>query len=131
MKIAITYKDGQVFQHFGHTEEFKLYNIENNEIVSSKVISSGGSGHGALAGILALLKVEALICGGIGGGARAALDEAGIKIYGGVKGDADAAALSFAKGELNFDPDAKCDHHDHEHSEGHTCGDHGCGGHCH
>ncbi len=131
MKIAITYKDGQVFQHFGHTEQFKIYNIDDGNIVSSKVISSGGSGHGALAGILSLLKVEALICGGIGDGARNALDEVNIKVYGGVKGDADAAAQSFAKGELVFDPDAKCDHHDHEHGQ-HTCGDHGCGSHsCH
>jgi len=122
MKIAITYKDGQVFQHFGHTEQFKIYNLENGEIVSSKVISTQGSGHSALAGMLAILKVEALICGGIGGGARDALDKAGIRIYGGVKGDADAAALSLAKGELLFDPDAKCDHHDHEH----TCGEHTC-----
>lgn len=122
MKIAITYKDGQVFQHFGHTEQFKIYNIENGDIASSKVISTAGSGHSALAGLLALLKVEALICGGIGGGAKDALAEANIKVYGGVKGDADAAALSFAKGELEFDPDAKCDHHDHEH----TCGEHTC-----
>ncbi|MBR3750196.1 MAG: dinitrogenase iron-molybdenum cofactor biosynthesis protein [Clostridia bacterium] len=127
MKIAITYKDGQVFQHFGHTEQFKIYNLENGEIVSSKVISTQGSGHSALAGMLAILKVEALICGGIGGGARDALDKAGIRIYGGVKGDADAAALSLAKGELLFDPDAKCDHHDHEHTCGeHTCGEHTC-----
>ena len=122
MKIAITHKDGQVFQHFGHTEQFKIYNLENGEIVSSKVISTQGSGHSALAGMLSILKVEALICGGIGGGARDALEKAGIRIYGGVKGDADAAALSLAKGELLFDPDARCDHHDHEH----TCGEHTC-----
>ena len=127
MKIAITYKDGRVFEHFGHTEQFKIYNIENGEIVSSKVISTQGSGHSALAGMLSILKVEALICGGIGGGARDALEKAGIRIYGGVKGDADAAALSLAKGELLFDPDARCDHHDHEHTCGeHTCGEHTC-----
>ena len=124
MKIAITYKDGRVFEHFGHTEQFKIYNIENGEIVSSKVISTQGSGHSALAGMLSLLKVEALICGGIGAGAKAALAEASIKIYGGVKGDADAAALSLAKGVLEYDPNAECDHHGSGHD--HSCGEHTC-----
>ena len=77
--------------------------------------------------------VDTLICGGIGGGAQAALAEAGIKLYGGVSGDADAAVSALLSGNLGYDPNVHCDHHDHEHGEaGHTCGDHGCGKHsCH
>ena len=100
--------------------------------MSSQVVDTLGSGHGALAGLLSAMKVDVLICGGIGGVAQMALAEAGIKLFGGVKGDADAAAESFVAGCLAYDPDAKCDHHDHHHGEGHTCGDHGCGSHsCH
>ena len=91
MKIAVTYENGQVFQHFGHTEQFKLYDVEDGKIVREAVVGTNGSGHGALAGFLTLNGVDALICGGIGGGAQTALAEAGIKLYGGVSGDADAA----------------------------------------
>ena len=129
MKIAVPYENGQIFQHFGHTEQFKLYNVENGKIVSSEVIDTNGSGHGALAGLLAAIKADVLICGGIGGGAQVALAQAGIKLFGGVKGDADKAVESFAAGNLAYDPEAKCDHHDHHHGEEHSCGDHGCGSH--
>ena len=129
MKIAVTYENGQIFQHFGHTEQFKIYTVEDGKIVDSKIIGTNGSGHGALAGLLSVLRVDALICGGIGGGAQTALAEAGIKVYGGVQGAADMAAVSFIAGSLRYNPDVKCDHHDHEHGEGHTCGEHGCGNH--
>ncbi len=134
MKIAATYENGQIFQHFGHTEHFKLYTVENGAVISSEVVGANGTGHGALAGVLRSLGVDTLICGGIGGGAQAALAEAGIRVYGGVSGDADRAVAALLAGSLDYDPDAHCDHHDHEHGhgEGHACGDHGCGSHsCH
>lgn len=132
MKIAVTYENGQIFQHFGHTGQFKVYDVEDGKIVSSEVVDTNGSGHGALAGLLAGIRADALICGGIGGGAQTALAEAGIILYAGVSGDADKAVESLLKGSLSYDPDAKCSHHDHEHSGEHTCGEHGCGGHnCH
>lgn len=133
MKIAVTYQDGQVFQHFGHSEQFKLYTVEDGRVVSSQVVDTAGSGHGALAGFLRQYGVDVLICGGIGGGAQAALAEAGIKLYGGVSGEADAAVAALLVGHLGYNPNVHCDHHDHEHGEGvHTCGDHGCGHHsCH
>ncbi len=132
MRIAVTYENGQIFQHFGHSEFFKVYEVEGDKIVSSQVVSTNGSGHGALAGVLHALNADALTCGGIGGGAQMALAQAGIRLYGGVQGDADAAVEAFVAGNLAYDPDAHCDHHDHAHGEGHTCGDHGCGNHsCH
>lgn len=126
MKIAVTYENGEVFQHFGKTENFKVYEVENNEVVSSEVISSNGSGHGALAGVLAGEGVDVLICGGIGGGARNALAEAGIEICSGTSGNTDQVVEAYLQGTLE-DAGATCSHHDHE--EGHTCGEHGCGGH--
>ena len=134
MKIAVTYDNGMIFQHFGHTEFFKVYDVQYGKVVSSEVVNTNGSGHGALAGVLSVLKAEILICGGIGGGAQAALSAAGIKLYGGVSGSADAAVEAFLAGNLAFDPCVKCNHHgDHHHEEGHSCGSHGCGSehHCH
>lgn len=130
MRIAVTYENGNIFQHFGHTEKFKIYDVEDGKIVSSEVVDTNGSGHGALAGVLNALNADVLICGGIGGGAQAALAAANIKLYGGVSGNADEAVAAFVAGNLAFDPNVRCNHHDH-HGEGHTCGDHGCGsGHC-
>lgn len=124
MKIAVTYQNGLVFQHFGHCEAFKLYEVENQQVVSSEVVSAIGSGHGALAGFLKTHGVNTLICGGIGGGARAALAEAGIELYPGVSGSADTAVAALLNGTLIFNPDTVCSHH---HGEGHTCGSHSCG----
>ncbi len=131
MKIAVTYENGQIFQHFGHTEQFKLYEIADGKVARTEIADANGSGHGALAGFLMQRGVDTLICGGIGGGAQAALAEAGIKLYGGVSGDADAAVNALLSGNLGYDPNARCDHHGHSEG-GHSCGDHGCGHHsCH
>ncbi len=126
MKIAVTFENGNVFQHFGHTERFKIYTVENSEIVNLEIADTNGSGHGALADFLKNKGVDVLICGGIGGGAQNALTEAGIKFFGGVQGSADSAVLAYLQGKLTYNPDVHCDHHDHEHGEGHTCGEHGC-----
>ena len=133
MKIAVTYDNGNIFQHFGKTEYFKVYEVEDNKVVSSEVIGSNGTGHGALAGLLADQDVDVLICGGIGGGAQAALEEAGVEMCAGAQGDADQAVEAYLKGEL-VSTGANCDHHHEEghscghHEEGHTCGN--CGGSC-
>ena len=113
MKIAVTYENGQVFQHFGRTESFKLYEVEEGKIVSSELIDPQGAGHGALARILEEHQVNVLICGGIGGGAQSALAEAGIKLYGGVSGSADEAVKALIEGNLGYNPDVHCDHHEH------------------
>ena len=125
MKIAVTYQNGQIFQHFGHCEAFKFYTVENNAVVSSEVISAVGSGHGALAGFLKTHGADTLICGGIGGGARTALAEAGVELFPGASGSADAAVQSLLNGTLIFNPDTVCSHH--HHGEGHDCGSHSCG----
>lgn len=129
MKIAATYDNGEVFQHFGHTEQFKLYEVEDGRSLSSDTVNTDGSGHGALASLLKGLGADALICGGIGAGARSALDEVGITVYGGVTGSADKAAQALAAGTLSFDPNASCSHHGEHHHGEHSCGDHGCGNH--
>lgn len=129
MRVAVTYENGEIFQHFGHTKQFKIYDVQDGKVTDSKIVDTSGSGHGALAGVLTALNVDVLICGGIGGGAQSALAAANIKFYGGVSGSADEAVDALLTGKLAYDPDVKCDHHDHNHGEGHTCGSHGCGKH--
>ena len=129
MRIAVTYENGQVFQHFGHTEQFKVYDVADGKVVSSQVVDTMGSGHGALAGFLTACQADALICGGIGGGAQMALAEAGIRLYAGIQGDADQAVAALLNGSLSYGTEANCDHHGHDH--GGECGDHGCGHSCH
>ena len=131
MRIAVTYEKGEVFQHFGHCEQFKLFDVEEGKITGEQVVDSNGSGHGALAGFLQAAGVDTLICGGIGMGAQMALADAGIRLYAGVQGSADEAAKAFAAGTLEFDPDAHCDHHG-EHHDGDCrhehCAEHQCRG---
>ena len=129
MKIAVTYENGNVYGHFGHTEQFKIYDIVNGMLVSAQVFPTNGSGHGALAGFLADHGVDCLICGGIGPGAQMALAEAGIKLYAGCSGDTDQCVTDLLAGTLACADGATCDHHHSE--EGHACGDHGCGSHGH
>lgn len=130
MRIAVTYENGEIFQHFGHTEAFKVYDVEDGKVISSQVVSTNGSGHGALAEVLHTLHVDTLICGGIGGGAQQALASVGIWLFGGVSGNADAAVEALISGNLAFNPNVQCNHHgEHHHGEGHTCGSHGCGSH--
>lgn len=129
LKIAVTYENGLVFQHFGHSEHFKLYDVTDGTVTGSEVVDTNGNGHGALAGFLRAHGVNVLICGGIGGGAKMALAQAGIQLFGGVQGDADQAVADYLAGKLSFNPDIQCSHHGDHHGEGHSCGSHSCGGH--
>lgn len=126
MKIAVTYENEQIFQHFGHSKQFKIYNVEDKKIVSSEVVDTNGSGHGALAGFLKEHKVDTLICGGIGGGAKTALANADITLYGGVSGNSDEVVNEFLNGKLQYNPNIECSHH---HEGEHNCGNNGCGEH--
>lgn len=123
MRIAVPYENEDVFQHFGRSEHFKLYDIEEGNVVSNQIIGTDGNGHGALAGFLQAAKVDVLICGGIGRGAQLALSDIGIELYAGVQGNADEAVNAFIHGTLAYDPNAHCDHHDHH---GNNCADHDC-----
>lgn len=127
MKLAVTYENNEVFQHFGHTPAFKIYDIKDGKVINSEIVQTNGTGHGALAGFLKTLGVTSLICGGIGGGAIEALENADILVYGGVSGSADKCVESLLAGCLEFNTEATCSHHDND--ANHKCGEHGCGNH--
>lgn len=121
MIIAVTYEEGNVFQHFGHSEEFKIYEVDNGIVINSYVVKTEGQGHGALAGFLKEKKVDTLVCGGIGGGAINALDSMGITVFPGVSGNTDVVIGKLLSGELEPDIEPTCDHHGEA-----GCGEHGC-----
>ncbi len=129
MKIAVPYENGQVFQHFGHSGQFKIYDVEDGRIAAERIAVPAGSGHGALAGFLSGLEVDTLICGGIGAGAQEALAQAGIRLYGGVTGGADEAVRALLAGTLDYSAEVRCGHHDHHGEHGH-CGEDHHGGSC-
>lgn len=142
MRVATTYDNGNIFMHFGRSEQFKIYDIQDGKVLNEQVVGTGGTGHGALAGLLANGGVDTLICGGIGGGAINALAQAGITVYAGAQGSCDACVEALIAGTLAQNGEATCgchghDHgHAHEHGESCSCHDHhehegheGCG--CH
>ena len=139
MRIAVTYDEGAIFQHFGHTQQFKVYDVVDGKVIAAQIVDTNGQGHGALANFLFGGGVDVLICGGIGGGAINALANAGIDLYPGIDGSADMAVMQLLAGVLPKRTDVRCSHHDHEHGAGHdcgshehSCGSHGCGSHgCH
>lgn len=122
-RIAAAYENGDVYQHFGHTSEFKIYTVEDGKITGTEIVPTNGSGHGLLADFLLLNGVSTVICGGIGGGAKAALAEKGIALRGGVSGSADKRVEEYLNGTLEYNAGIECSHH-HDHGHG------DCGGHC-
>ena len=154
MKIAVPYSDGQVFQHFGKSEQFKIYDTIDDEIISSEIVDTSGSGHSALADFLKekgagvlisrtalgheIFQLRLLICGGIGVGAVTALQNAGIQILGGAEGEADKCVEEFLGGRLHFGASgcascsSSCGHHhgdgDEEECDGNISA---CGTWCH
>lgn len=120
MKIAVTYDEDseQIFQHFGHTEALKIYNIEDNKVISTKILSTEGHGHSVIADFLNDVEAKVLICGGIGPCAISALQEYGIVLCAGISGSADEAVDNFLKGTLDYQTGANCNHH----GEHHSCG---------
>ena len=113
MRIAIPFYEGLIFQHFGHSKQFKIFEIENHQVLMECIVAPEGSGHEAVAELLRSMDVRVVICGNIGEGAMEALTDAGILFYGGVTGEADEAITALVNGKLAYDPNIKCaEHHD-------------------
>ena len=128
MRIAVTYENGEIFQHFGHTELFRLYDVEEGKVVHRMTIKPVNAGHEAMAAVLKKAGADLLICGGIGAGAQQALEEMGIRLCAGVSGSSDAAVEALLQGTLKYTSRSNCTAHDEEGGCGHDCG-HDCGHH--
>ena len=123
MKVAITYEKGEVFQHFGHTEKLKIYEIENEEIISENILDTSAHGHELLVKFLKDNNVDILICGGIGNGAKKALEEAHIQLLGGVSGNVQKVIKDYILNKLKYNENVECEHHhndaNNQHCENH------------
>lgn len=124
MVVAVPYENGEIFQHYGQSGNFKLYEYWDGKLIDSAVVTAFGEGHEKMALFLQEYNVDALICGGIGDGACMALADAGIQIYAGVSGCSDESVEKFIAGTLQYEPGCSCSHH---HEDGHGC----CCGHDH
>lgn len=113
-KIAVTYENGQVFQHFGRTQQFKVFEVEGERILSETILNANEEGHAALAGQLREEAVDTVICGGLGMGMLNALQSSGIVVCANVSGDVDEAVKEYLAGTLVYSTEA-----------------HACGGHHH
>jgi len=106
MRIAVTYADGQVFQHFGRTEQFKIYDISDSGEITSDIRGCNGASHSGVAAVLQEIGADVLICGGMGEGAYNRVTSLGINLVSGITGDADDAVRRYLAGELSSAPTA-------------------------
>lgn len=118
MKIAVTYDNGNVGQHFGRTEFFKVFTLEEGQLVSGELLSGGDHGHVAKAQFMKDNAIDVVICGGIGQPAAAGVRAAGAEIYPGVTGSVDQVVEDFIAGRLQYNLEAiHAPHGDHHHHE--------------
>lgn len=123
MKIAVPYENGMIFQHFGKSTSFKIYNVVDFKVTETTIVNSDLTGHTGLSELLRSNMVNAVICGGIGTGAKNMLNKFGIEIYPGVSGMADTAVEKLLNGTLMYNLESFCNHHGEE--------EHSCSGDCH
>lgn len=121
MILAVPYENGEVFQHFGKSKEFQLFDIDNGAIQSERIILNEGSGHGALADLLGKQGVTVLLCGGIGDGAKQALADWGIRVLAGVQGEVKQIVQDYLADRLVVMEGATCNHHEHHSEQEHSC----------
>ena len=122
--VAIPYADGEVFQHFGKSKQFRIYTVSDGKTVASETADTDGTGHEMIGLWLVTKGVDTVICGNIGPGALGVLAAAGIKTFAGVSGSADDAVAGLISGELKAAAGSTCGTRAH----GEGCGSHGCGG---
>ncbi len=119
MKIAVAAMGNTISGHFGHCENFNIYDCADGKVVSAESVPNPGHRPGFLPNFLADRGVEVIIAGGMGGGAVDIFNERGVEVVVGAMGDAQAAVEAWLRGELKS-TGSIC--HKHEHAD--ECGHH-------
>ena len=118
MRIAIpVLKDNSVSKALGSCTAFKFYEDDHGKIMRQFLADFDGSGTEAAIRLLERYGIDALICDNPSAEERLSVGGAGIMLFPGADGDADAAALQFLNGTIAFDPANTCNACGH----GHTC----------
>lgn len=110
MKIAVSYENGQIFHHVGDTKTFKLYNVEENKVIDTKILETTGRGRGMVIDFLQENSATVLLCNEICSGAKGAVVDTGVQVFGGVTGDADEAVKAFLNNQLTDGDTVVCNH---------------------
>ncbi|MFI3168072.1 MAG: NifB/NifX family molybdenum-iron cluster-binding protein [Bacillota bacterium] len=119
MKIAVSCNGNQIWAHFGHCENFMVFDVENGVITAENSVANPGHKPGFLPNFLADMGVEVIISGGMGGGAVDIFNQRGVEVVLGAQGDAKTAVSSYLAGNLQS-TGSICNHHEHADS----CGNH-------
>lgn len=114
MKIAVASENEMVTEHFGHCENFNIFEVENNQIIKSESIPNPGHRPGFLPNFLNDRGVKVIISGGMGGGAIDIFNEKGIEVITGATGNAQVAAEQYLQGNLKS-TGSVC--HEHQHHD--------------
>lgn len=100
MKIAVASKGNTIWGHFGHCENFNIFDIKDGEIQSVENVPNPGHRPGFLPNFLADMGVKVIIAGGMGGGAIDIFNQRNVEVIVGAEGDAQAAVEAYIRGEL-------------------------------
>jgi predicted Fe-Mo cluster-binding NifX family protein len=118
LKVAVASEGKMVTEHFGHCENFNIYETENGKIIKSESIPNPGHKPGFLPNFLNDLGVKVIISGGMGGGAIDIFNEKGIEVIVGAEGVAEASVNSYLQGNLKS-TGSVCNEHQHHDECGH------------
>ena len=107
MKIAVPMEHDEIYQHFGKTKAFRVYDVDKSgRIIGYQDVPTKGTEHGALPVFLHELDVSVVICGGLGMPMYNGLIGFDMQVYGGVSGDCNTAVQDYLDGNLDYDPQA-------------------------
>lgn len=118
MKIAVPVTgNNQIDGHFGHADNFRIYEIADKKIINTIDVQSSGCGcKSNIAGVLGTHGVKTILVGGIGEGAIHVLGNVGIEVIRGCSGNAEDAIQQFLDGKLS-DNGSVCQEHQHHHGQ--------------
>jgi predicted Fe-Mo cluster-binding NifX family protein len=114
MKIAVASENQTVTEHFGHCENFQIFDVENNQIVKNESIPNPGHKPGFIPNYLHELGINVIISGGMGGGAIDIFNGHNIEVIVGATGPSKVAAEEYLKGNLKS-TGSVC--HEHQHHD--------------
>ena len=122
-KIAVPVQGANVSAHFGHAPQFKIFSVENNDIIDENILENPGHQPGLLPRLLNEAGADLVIASGMGQKAIAIFEKNNIEVVCGAAGKAKAAVSQYLNGNLDASENA-CSHGDQNHEHHHRGRDH-------
>ena len=111
MRIAVPSNGRNICAHFGHCENFNIFDTKEGQIAAENSVPNPGHKPGFLPNFLGDLGVAVIIAGGMGGSAAEIFGQRNIQVITGAQGDARKAAEAYSRGELNSSGEICREHH--------------------